>query len=105
MNLLTGNDSYLQFQLSNFTDTQTLVDAIRRIPYCGGDTNTARGLQLARTEIFNASGGDRPDMPNVIVLVVDGNPTRDVEVLGEEVQRIKDLGIRIIGVGVTDAVS
>jgi len=43
-------------------------------------------------------------MPNVIVLVVDGNPSRDVEVLGEEVQRIKDLGIRIVGVGVTDAV-
>jgi len=44
-------------------------------------------------------------VPNVIVLITDGNPTREVEILDEEVQRIKNLSVRIVGVGVTNAVS
>jgi len=100
-----GSAAYLQFHLLNFTDTQSLVNAVRRIPYCGGSTNTSGGLRLAVREIFNTTKGDRPAVPNVIVLITDGNPTREVEILDEEVQRIKNLSVRIVGVGVTNAVS
>jgi len=63
------------------------------------------GLRLTRTEIFNAANGDRSGVPNVIVLITDSNPTREVEILESEVRLIKSLGIRIIVVGVTHAVS
>ena len=58
-----------------------------------------------RTEIFNTANGDRPDVPDVAVLITDGNPTREVDELPEEVRRIKNRGIRIVGVGITDRVS
>ena len=105
MKLFAGNEAYLHFYLSNFTDKQSLVDAVRNIPYCGRNTNMTGGLRLTRIEIFNAVNGDRSGVPNVIVLVTDGNPTREVESLHDEVARIKRLNIKIIGVGITDWVS
>jgi len=95
----------LQFHLSNFTDTQSVSEAVKRIHYCDENTNTTGGLAVARTEIFKTSNGDRPDFPNTLALITDGNPTWDTDTLYEEAQRIKDLGIRIVGMGVTDQVS
>ena len=95
----------MQFHLSNFTDSESLSNAIRRIPYCNENTNTTGGLRLTRTEIFNTASGDRLDVPNVIVLLTDGNPTRETDLLGDEVQQIKNLDIRIVGVGVTNEVT
>ena len=100
-----GNQAYLQFYLSNFTHRASLVNAVRRIHYCNENTNTTGGLRLTRTEIFKAVNGDHPDVPNVIVLITDGNPTRETDILGEEVRLIKSLGITIVGVGVTNEVS
>ena len=95
----------MQFHLNQFTNIQSLRDAVQQIQYCRGNTNTTGGLRLARTEIFNAANGDRPRVPNVLVLITDGNPTREVDLLDEEVRRIKSLNVRIVGVGVTNEVS
>jgi len=103
--LFAGNEAYLHFYLSNFTDTQSLVNAVESIPYCGGNTNTTGGLRLTRTEIFNTAKGDRPRVLNVIVLITDGIPTRETDILDEEVRLIKSLDVRIVGVGVTNKVS
>lgn len=100
-----GNEAYLQFYLTNFTDTQSLENAVRNIPYCGGNTNTTGALRLTRTEILNTANGDRPNVPNVIVLITDGNPTREIDLLPDEVQLIKSMDVRIVGVGVTNEVS
>jgi len=103
--LFSGNKATLNFYLSNFTDVSSLVNAVQNIAYLGGNTNTTGGLRLARTEIFNAANGDRLDIPNVIILITDGIPTREVDELPAEVRRIKNSGDRIVGVGVTNAVS
>ena len=100
-----GNQAYLQFYLSNFTDRASLLNAVRRIPYCDENTNTTGGLRLTRTEIYKAANGDHPEVPNVIVLITDGNPTREADILGDEARLIKSLGITIVGVGVTNEVS
>ena len=55
--------------------------------------------------IRDSANGDNPDVPNVIVLITDGNPTRETNNLGYEVRLIKNLGITILGVGVTNEVS
>jgi len=102
---VAGNKGYLQFYLSNFTNTQSLESAIRNISYCNENTNTTGGLRLTRTEIFNTANGDRVDVPNVIVLLTDGNPTRETDLLSAEVLSIKNLDIRIVGIGVTNEVT
>ena len=101
----SGNDAKLQFYLNNYTDSTSLISAIRAIHYDGGNTNTTGGLRTMRLEIFNAAHGDRLDVNNLCILITDGVPTREVEGLQDEVNRVKAAGIRVIGVGVTSAVS
>jgi len=57
-----------------------------------------------RTECFNRANGDRYYAPNVAILITDGIPTREVELLAGEVATVKSQDIRIIGVGVTNKV-
>jgi len=103
--LRQGNEATLNFYLTNFTDVRSLTTAIRNIQYLGGNTNTTGGLRLMRTEVFNRANGDRSDVPNVAILITDGIPTRLVAELPGEVAIIKSLGIRIVGVGVSNQVS
>ena len=102
---VTGNEATLNFYLSNFTDLPSLTDAVRNITYLGGNKNTTGALRLMRTEIFNPANGDRPDVPDVAVLITDGDPTLEVDELPEEVRSIENRGIRIVGVEVKDRVT
>jgi len=95
----------MNFYLSNFTYALALQRAIINIPYHGGNTNTTGGLRLMRTECFKKANGDRYYAPNVAILITDGNPTREVELLADEVATIRSLNIRVIGVGVTKGVT
>ena len=99
-----GNEATLNFYLSSYTSTDSVLEAVN-ITYLGGNTNTTGALRLARTAIFDTANGDRPDVLNVIVLITDGKPTRELAGLPAEVRHIKDLGTRIVGVGVTQEVS
>jgi len=105
LSLRSGNDASLYFYLNNFTDVASLSKAVLVTPYCGGNTNTTGGLRLMRQQIFSADHGDRPDVPNLCIMITDGIPTREVEGLWTEVGYDKAAGIRIIGIGVTSAVS
>jgi len=99
-----GNEATLNFYLNNFTNVTALQNAISSIPYRGGNTNTTGGLRLARTEIFNPANGDRPDVMDVVILITDGEPTREVDLLTGEVEAFKSREIRIVGIGVTNQV-
>lgn len=101
----SGNEAKLQFYLNNYTDSSSLISAIRAIHYDGGNTNTTGGLRTMRLEIFDTNHGDRLTVNNLCILITDGVPTREVEGLQDEVNRVKAAGIRVIGVGVTSAVS
>ncbi len=57
-----------------------------------------------RTQVFQQAYGDRPDVPNVCILITDGVPTREVDGLAAEVQNDKNAQIRILGIGVTNQV-
>ena len=103
--LFVGNEATLNFYLTNFTDLASLVAAIRKIPYVGGNTNTTGGVRLMRQQIFKRANGDRQDVRNVAILITDGIPTREVDELPPEVQRNKALGVHFVAVGVTDKVS
>ena len=89
-----------------FQDGADLVDAIDSMKYRGGNTNTTGGLQQANDDLFTREGGDRPSADNILLLISDGTPTREVEDLIPLANRMKNRkNIRIIGVGVTDQVN
>jgi len=104
-NLFAGNEAHVEFHLTEYTDVRSLAAKTRRISNCGGVTNTSGGLRRARTDIFNNANGDRSHVQNVIVLITDGNLTRETDILGDEVRLVKSLNIKIVAVGITDKVS
>ena len=81
-----------------------ITNAILNIPYDGGNTNTTGGLNVARTQVFSQGRGDRPNVPDIIILLTDGKPTVDTDRLPNEIDLLKRRNIPIIGVGVGPAV-
>ena len=81
-----------------------MLAAVDRINYLGRNTNTTGGLKVARLEVFDPNYEGR-NVDRIIVLITDGVPTYDADKLDDEVAAIKGMGIRIIGLGVTNKVS
>ena len=61
-----------RIELSEFTRTVDLISAISSLKYQPGRRDTAGGLQSMR-QLFKTSLGDRPDAPNVALLLTTGN--------------------------------
>jgi len=100
-----GTRAELEFNLDRYTDTLELVVAFRSIRNTGGNTNTTGALRLSRTAVWS-SLANRPAAYDVLVLITDGMPSKRFEADGllPEAERVKALGVRLIGIGVTTAV-
>ena len=63
--------------LFRFTDPQNinaLTAKARSLPHIQGGTRTDRALELAAEEFFGwDNSGDRPDKPNVLLVLTDGD--------------------------------
>lgn len=91
------------FFLNDFLDKQTAIDRIQALPYQGGVTNTAEALRIAREQQFTAANGDRVTVPNVIIILTDGQSTSTNTLA--EATITKDEGISIFTIGVGTLVS
>ena len=95
---------YVQFQMNTYRTKDEVFDAIDLMPYRYGSTNTADALQTMRTEMFTRQNGDRPDVPNICVIVTDGVSNINSRRTIPEAEQARDAGIHIyaIGIGLKD---
>ncbi|KAL5006010.1 hypothetical protein ScPMuIL_017168 [Solemya velum] len=97
---------HIQFYLSNYTSKADLFAAIDRIPYIYGSTNTADGLLTMRTDMFEASRGNRDGVPNVAILITDGLSNINAQRTVPEAIRAREgehnIHIYVIGIGLSD---
>jgi len=64
-----------QHELINLKDHSTVADvqaAIDALAYTGGGTKTDQALNYVRTDMLTSASGDRPDVPNVVIVITDG---------------------------------
>jgi len=65
------------FHTSRFTDTQSIAAITSKantLPHIRGGTRTDRALELAAEDFFGwEDSGDRPDKPNVLIVLTDGD--------------------------------
>ena len=96
----------LVFSMDTFTDAKSVKDAINGIAYFGQTTNTPDGLKVTRQQCFNAANGDRHNVQNLAIFISDGVPypanRRDPAIV--EAQALKDVGVSVIAIGVTDII-
>lgn len=88
---------------SRYTTKYELINAILNIPYIGSSTETARGLEVMRTQVFGVNG-DRPDVDNTAIIITDGQPT-DPDAVPGEMQLVHGQGITTYAIGVTNEVN
>jgi hypothetical protein len=91
----------LAFLLNKYYDQGDVKDAVDNVRASGGqETVTDQALQLAVDQVFTRRGGDRPGVPNAIILVTDGKSTGSVP-LSSVVKPLREGGtdIYVISVG------
>ncbi len=104
--IVYSTNARVEFVLDRYTSLSDLVSAIRGISYDRDRTNIAHGLELARERIFRGSnGGNRPRIPDVLILITDGIPNEREDDTIPEARDTKDANIFIISVGITSNVN
>ena len=95
---LTFSTPVSSFHLNRYTTKSELVRAISTLSYMYGHTHTEKALHEARTNIFRPWNGDRPDAPNIIIILTDGKSTDRTQTM-IEASLLRLTGTRIISVG------
>ena len=73
-----------------------------RVPYIEGFTNTSGGLRLMRTVQFTPERGDRPDAPNVAVVITDATSNKDQNLTIPEAFAAQAAGVAVFPIGFTN---
>jgi len=91
-----------------FTDAQTIgaiTSKANSLPHIRGGTRTDRALELAAEEFFGwEHSGDRPDKPNVLLVLTDGDTNEGSKPFNQVIPPLNEAGVRRIAVGVGSGV-
>lgn len=98
-----SNDARPAFYLDSFTNKVDMLYNVSNIQYTYGQTNTAAAIWLMRTRMFTQEFGDRPHVPNVAIVITDGNSTVHSERTIPEAKLAHDEGIDLFAIGVGEA--
>ncbi|XP_049337395.1 collagen alpha-4(VI) chain isoform X2 [Astyanax mexicanus] len=91
-----------EFSLNTYEDKQEILDFIKVLPYKTGGTNTGEGLKFLLQHHFVEAAGSRAKkgVPQIAVVITDGNSQDEVEPYAEE---LREKGIKIYAIGIKDA--
>lgn len=58
-----------------FSTQEALQEQIAALQFEGGDSNMTAALTLARQSLFTFENGDRPDVPNIAIMILGSRPS------------------------------
>ena len=87
------------FWMNMHADKNSLLAAIDAIPFPGGNTHTELALKFARQQAFTSNHGGRAGVPNVLILLTDGQSTVPIET-AKEAELIHKENITVYAVGI-----
>ncbi|XP_078354722.1 uncharacterized protein LOC144639299 isoform X2 [Oculina patagonica] len=100
-----------KFADSQYHDMDALLEKIASEPIqLEPQTRTDLALKMARDELFADAGGDRPDKPNVMIVLTDGKPTHpnkkfDFKTFAEGISKeLKAKHVNTVAVGIGNGV-
>ena len=80
------------------------MKAVNTVVYTGGQTNTTGAFKLLLSDIFVPQHGDRPAIADTVIIVTDGVPNVEANLLKDTVAQVFQRQIRSLAVGVTNNV-
>ena len=90
----------IQFHLNEYHTKQDVIDAVKKIPYVYGSTNTYGGLNVMRTQMFTQQNGDRPSVANIAILITDGVSNINSFDTIPEAEKVRADNILLYGIGI-----
>ncbi|XP_071081373.1 collagen alpha-4(VI) chain-like [Haliotis cracherodii] len=88
-----------EFWLNNFNSKADLLNAVQKVQYRPGLTETGKGLEFVGANSFLPQHGGRPDAQQVVIVVTDGE-SRQKSVTASEAEKLHKSGIKVISVGI-----
>ncbi|KAM4542959.1 cochlin isoform 2-T2 [Odontesthes bonariensis] len=99
LGLIQASDSpRTEFLLTNYTQPKEMLLAIKELTYLGGDTNTGKAIMHTAETFFTQGNGVRRGHPQVIMVLIDGWPSDDVE---QAAMLARESGINVFLVSVS----
>lgn len=99
--LKIGNETDLRWNLNQHTDETSLLAAIDGETFPGGQLTRTDFIEVIVSDVFNTSVGDRPNVPNVVILITDSTniDRQRAKEASEKLQEAGKLKIFVVCVG------
>ncbi|XP_061597427.1 LOW QUALITY PROTEIN: collagen alpha-1(XIV) chain-like [Cololabis saira] len=95
-----SGDPRIEWHLNTHTTKDAVIDAVKNLPYKGGNTLTGLALTYILENSFKPESGSRSGVPKIGILITDGKSQDDVI---PPAQSLKDAGIELFAIGVKNA--
>uniref|UniRef100_A0A803U1M9 Collagen type XIV alpha 1 chain n=1 Tax=Anolis carolinensis TaxID=28377 RepID=A0A803U1M9_ANOCA len=95
-----SGDPRIEWHLNTYSTKDAVLDAVRNLPYKGGNTLTGLALTFILENNFKSEAGARPGVPKIGILITDGKSQDDVI---PPAKNLKDAGIELFAIGVKNA--
>nr|XP_015825821.2 collagen alpha-1(XII) chain isoform X3 [Nothobranchius furzeri] len=95
-----SGDPRTEWDLKTHRTRESLLQAVNKLPYKGGNTMTGMALNYILKNNFKESLGMRPSARKIGVLITDGKSQDDVIIAS---QNLRDLSIELYAIGVKNA--
>lgn len=90
------------FNLNQYGTKEALLNGIDGIPLNlrSAAASAASGLDFVRESMMTEDNGDRPDVPNAVVVITDSNSDVDVANTVYAAQNLRNAGATVFSIGV-----
>uniref|UniRef100_A0A667XN69 Collagen type XIV alpha 1 chain n=1 Tax=Myripristis murdjan TaxID=586833 RepID=A0A667XN69_9TELE len=95
-----SGDPRIEWHLNAHTTKEAVIDAVKNLPYKGGNTLTGLALTYILENSFKPESGSRPGVPKIGILITDGKSQDDVI---PPAQSLREAGIELFAIGVKNA--
>ncbi|KAG7475312.1 collagen alpha-1(XIV) chain isoform X1 [Solea senegalensis] len=95
-----SGDPRIEWHLNTFSTKEAVIDAVKNLPYKGGNTLTGLALSYIKENCFKPESGSRVGVPKIGILITDGKSQDDVIPPSES---LRSSGIELFAIGVKNA--
>nr|XP_033958086.1 collagen alpha-1(XIV) chain [Pseudochaenichthys georgianus] len=95
-----SGDPRIEWHLNAFYTKDAVLDAVKNLPYKGGNTLTALALTYILENSFKPESGSRVGVPKIGILITDGKSQDDVIPPAES---LRNAGVELFAIGVKNA--
>ncbi|RLW13007.1 hypothetical protein DV515_00000503 [Chloebia gouldiae] len=95
-----SGDPRIEWHLNAYGTKDAVLDAVRNLPYKGGNTLTGLALTYILENSFKPEAGARPGVSKIGILITDGKSQDDVI---PPAKNLRDAGIELFAIGVKNA--